>query len=70
MRMINSDFNPGFKLSLHHKDLKIAKNLTKHLNINIKGLNHVKKLMKLAEQEDLSDLDSSAIHKILEKIHN
>ena len=28
MRMINSDFNPGFKLSLHHKDLKIAKNLT------------------------------------------
>jgi len=70
MRMINSDFNPGFKLSLHHKDLKIAKNLTKQLDINLKGLNHVKKLMKLAEQENLSDLDSSAIHKILEKIHN
>ena len=70
MRMINSDFNPGFKLSLHHKDLKIAKNLTEQLDINLKGLNHVKKLMKLAEQENLSDLDSSAIHKILEKIHN
>ena len=70
MRMINSDFNPGFKLSLHHKDLKIAKNFTEQLNINLKGLNHVKKLMKLAEQENLSDLDSSAIHKILEKIHN
>ena len=70
MRMINSDFNPGFKLSLHHKDLKIAKNLTEQLNINLKGLNHVKQLMKLAEQENLSDLDSSAIHKIIEKIHN
>ena len=70
MRMINSDFNPGFKLSLHHKDLKIAKNLTEQLNINIKGLNHVKQLMKLAEQANLSDLDSSAIHKVLEKIHN
>ena len=70
MRMINSDFNPGFKLSLHHKDLKIAKNLTEQLDINLKSLNHVKKLMKLAEQENLSDLDSSAIHKILEKIHN
>ena len=55
MRMINSDFNPGFKLSLHHKDLKIAKNLTEQLDINIKGLNHVKKLMKLAEKENLSD---------------
>lgn len=70
MRMINSDFNPGFKLSLHHKDLKIAKNLTRQLSINLKGLNHVKQLMKLAEQENLSDLDSSAIHKIIEKIHN
>ena len=70
MRMINSDFNPGFKLSLHHKDLKIAKNLTEQLNINIKGLNQVKQLMKLAEHANLSDLDSSVIHKVLEKIHN
>ena len=70
MRMINSDFKPGFKLSLHHKDLKIAKNLTKQLNINLKGLNQVKQLMKLAEQANLSDQDSSVIHKVLEKIHN
>ena len=70
MRMINSDFIPGFKLSLHHKDLKIAKNLTEQLDINIKGLNHVKQLMKLAEEENLSDFDSSVIHKVIEKIHN
>ena len=70
LRMITSDFSPGFKLSLHHKDLKIGKNLTQQLGISIKGLNNVKKLMKLGENENLSDLDSSAIHKVLEKIHN
>ena len=70
MRMINSDFSPGFKLSLHYKDLKIGKILTKQLGVNIRGLNHVKKLMKLAEKENLSELDSSVIHKVIEKIQN
>ena len=42
-RMINADYKPGFKLSLHNKDLKIAKNLLKKLGLNPKGLNEVKK---------------------------
>ena len=41
-RMINADYKPGFKLSLHNKDLKIAKNLLKKLGINPKGLNEIK----------------------------
>ncbi len=68
-RMINSDYKPGFKLSLHNKDLKIAKNLTKALGINLKGLNEVKKAMDEAEKAHLSDYDSSAIHIILEKTY-
>ena len=35
-RMITSDYKPGFKLSLHHKDLKIAKNLIKNMGLNLK----------------------------------
>jgi 2-hydroxy-3-oxopropionate reductase len=67
--MIDSDFKPGFKLSLHHKDLKIAKAFLSNIGIQLKSLNQVKKLMNLAESEGLSDLDSSAIHSILEKTY-
>ena len=68
-RMITSDYTPGFKLSLHHKDLKIAKNLIKNMGINLKGLNQVQKAMRCAEREGLSDCDSSVIHTILEKTY-
>ena len=68
-RMINADYKPGFKLSLHNKDLKIAKNLLKKLGLNPKGLNEVKKIMDLAQISGLSDSDSSVIHTILEKTY-
>ena len=68
-RMIDSDFKPGFKLSLHYKDLKIAKSFLSNIGIQLKSLNRVKKLMNLAESAGLSDLDSSAIHSILEKTY-
>jgi len=68
-RMITSDYKPGFKLSLHHKDLKIAKNLTKNMGLNLKGLNEAQKAMSYAEKEGLSNLDSSIIHTVLEKTY-
>ena len=68
-RMITSDYKPGFKLSLHDKDLKIAKNLIKNMGLNLKGLNQVQKAMRSAESEGLSEFDSSVIHTILEKTY-
>ena len=68
-RMITSDYTPGFKLSLHHKDLKIAKSLTKNMGLNLRGLNEVQKAMRSAEKEGLSEFDSSVIHTILEKTY-
>ena len=68
-RMITSNYKPGFKLSLHHKDLKIAKNLIKNMGLNLKGLNQVQKAMRSAENEGLSEFDSSVIHTILEKTY-
>ena len=68
-RMITSDYKPGFKLSLHHKDLKIAKNLIKGMGLNLKGLNQVQKAMSCAERQGLSEFDSSVIHTILEKTY-
>ncbi len=68
-RMIKSEYKPGFKLSLHNKDLKIAKSLIKNLGLNLKGLNEVKKIMDAAENSGYSELDSSVIHRILEKTY-
>ena len=68
-RMITSDYKPGFKLSLHHKDIKIAQNLIKNMGLNLKGLNQVQKAMRTAESEGLSEFDSSVIHTILEKTY-
>ena len=68
-RMITSDYKPGFKLSLHHKDLKIAKNLIKDMGLNLRGLNQVQKAMRCAERQGLSEFDSSVIHTILEKTY-
>ena len=68
-RMIKSDYKPGFKLSLHNKDLKIAQSLMKNLGLNLRGLNEVKKIMNTAENNSYSELDSSIIHRILEKTY-
>tara|TARA_B100000035_G_scaffold315472_1_gene336690 strand:+ start:11089 stop:11976 length:888 start_codon:yes stop_codon:yes gene_type:complete len=68
-RMIKDDYRPGFKLSLHHKDLKIARNLTKNLGLNLRRLNHAENIMKKAENTKLYNYDSSIIHTILEKTY-
>lgn len=68
-RMIKSDYRPGFKLSLHHKDLKIARTLTKSLGLNLRGLSQIQKVMKSAENSKLYECDSSIIHTILEKTY-
>ena len=68
-RMIKSNYKPGFKLSLHNKDLNIAKSFTRTLGLNFKGLNEVKKIMDEAENSGLSESDSSVIHRILEKTY-
>lgn len=68
-RMINSNYKPGFKLSLHNKDLNIAKSFIRTLGLNFKGLNEVKKIMGEAENAGFSESDSSVIHRILEKTY-
>jgi 2-hydroxy-3-oxopropionate reductase len=67
--MIKSNYKPGFKLSLHNKDLNIAKSYTKTLGLNFKGLNEIKKIMDEAENTGFSESDSSVIHRILEKTY-
>ena len=67
--MIKSNYKPGFKLSLHNKDLNIAKSFTRTLGLTFKSLNEVKKVMNEAEYSGFSESDSSVIHRILEKTY-
>jgi len=39
------------------------------LGLNLRGLNEVKKIMNEAENDGYSELDSSIIHRILEKTY-
>ena len=66
-RMINNDYEPGFKAGLHLKDLNIAVNLSDKIGLNLKSAKYSRKLMKIANQNNDQDKDSSIINKIIIK---
>ena len=66
-RMIKDDYRPGFKTSLHLKDLGIAVDLSNKVGLNLKSAKYSKKLMKSANQNDYHNKDSSIINKIIIK---
>jgi len=68
-RMISSDYKPGFKSKLHLKDLDIALNIAKDLNINLKGTKYSRKLMHQSVVDKKQEKDSSVIHEIIKKIN-
>ena len=68
-RMISSDYKPGFKSKLHLKDLDIALNIAKDLNINLKGTKYSRKLMHQSVVDKKQEKDSSIIHEIIKKIN-
>ena len=64
-RMIEGDYRPGFKTSLHLKDLNIAIQLAKDLNLNLKSAKLSRALMKKANDNEYGHLDSSIVNKIV-----
>ena len=66
MRMINDDFEPGFKTELHLKDLKIALDLAKKLGLKLESAKYSKKIMNLANKKKYNNKDSSVAHKIIQ----
>ena len=63
LRMIKKNYKPGFKASLHLKDLNIAKKLAKKLKVTLKGAAYVNKLMQQTIKQRLGSKDSSVINK-------
>ena len=66
-RMIKDDYKPGFKASLHLKDLGIAVNLSNKVGLNLKSAKYSRQLMKSANLSNYHNKDSSIINKIITK---
>ena len=67
-RMIENNYKPGFKASLHLKDLKIAMKLSRDLNLKLKSANLSKSLIQKANDKKYQNLDSSVVNKIIKLI--
>jgi len=55
----------GFKLELHHKDLSIAIDLAKSINIDLPIASRVKEIEQRLMQHGLGELDVSVLHRYI-----
>ena len=67
LKILDNNFNPGFKTKLHAKDLRIVKNLANKKNLKLPGTNLVNKNMKKCNQDGHSEKDSSSYYYIVKK---
>ncbi|MFF2322777.1 2-hydroxy-3-oxopropionate reductase [Agrobacterium sp. NPDC058088] len=64
-RMINETFEPGFRISLHHKDISLALESARLLELMLPNTAMVHQLMNGALEKGLGDKDHSALIKAL-----
>lgn len=65
-RMIDADYRPGFKASLHQKDLRIVLQATHELGIALPSTALVSQYLNALVGRGLGDLDSAAVLRVLE----
>lgn len=64
-RMINETFEPGFRIRLHHKDLSLAMESARLLELMLPNTALVQQLMNSALAKGLGDKDHSALIEVL-----
>ncbi len=64
-RMLEGNYKPGFKASLHLKDMGIALQSAEQNNITIPGAEMAQQYLKELVEKGNGDLDSSAIAKVI-----
>jgi len=69
-RMLQRNFQPGFKIKLHRKDLAIALNAARELGVALPVTASVAELMNALIAQGGADLDHSALVTILEQLAN
>ncbi len=68
-RIIDRNFKPGFKIKLHNKDMNIALETGKALNVDLMGTAQVAQQMKKAVEAGNGELDHSSLVLLLEKLN-
>jgi len=64
-RMLDNNYTPGFKASLHYKDMNIALKSANENNISLPGAEMAAQYLKTVVEEASEDFDSSAIAKVI-----
>jgi len=69
-RMIGRNFKPGFRIRLHQKDLNLALQAARSLELSLPNTATAQELFNAVAAQDGSDLDHSAMVLALEKLAN
>jgi len=65
-RMVKRTFNPGFRIGLHQKDLRLALEGARTLGVALPGTAQAAQLMQVCAANGLAEADHSALVKALE----
>jgi len=68
-RMLDRDYKPGFKASLHRKDLRISQQVAADLGIALPGAALAAQLMNVLQSGPLAEQDSSAIVEVQRQLN-
>jgi len=69
-RMIKHNFNPGFRIRLHQKDLNLALEAARSIGLSLPNTSLAQELFNAVAAQGGSDLDHSAMVLALEKLAN
>jgi 2-hydroxy-3-oxopropionate reductase len=69
-RMLKHNFNPGFRIRLHQKDLNLALDAARSLELSLPNTSLAQELFNAVAAQGGSDLDHSAMVLALEKLAN
>jgi 2-hydroxy-3-oxopropionate reductase len=69
-RMIKHNFNPGFRIRLHQKDLNLALESARSMGLSLPNTSLAQELFNAVAAQGGSDLDHSAMVLALEKLAN
>jgi 2-hydroxy-3-oxopropionate reductase len=69
-RMIKHNFNPGFRIRLHQKDLNLALDAARSMGLSLPNTSIAQELFNAVAAQGGSDLDHSAMVLALEKLAN
>jgi len=67
-RMLDGDYQPGFKAALHQKDMRIVQETAHALGLALPGSALVAQLLNALVGQGEGELDSAAVHLVQQRL--